>query len=244
MGGYRVFTWVMTCMADNGGRWSGRRARPILLGALALFTALVVPSIAHANAVSYTCGANPPVTIKDGESADKATPRDIIVTSFVCDEVVDSGGNVWSARGAIRAQYLDGTSEAAVVEIYNSTWTSAGPNLVVDTFAVTHYAPLIGGAASAFWIDGTMSHRGIALVDLVNVLATVDIVTVASGVQFLGSLGAFVGAGADPIDFGDEFDWLNHLDSVGQIATLHFYLGTAYDSFQLSGPDRFMVVTG
>jgi hypothetical protein len=216
------------------------RITPLLL---CTFTFLAIPSIAHANNVSYKCGANPTITVFDGGSADSSGVANSIAVNFSCVDVVDPGGNTWSASGTIRAIYTTTAPKSAYVEVFNAQWISEGPNLVGDTFVVRHNFPVIGGAQTSSSISGDMIHPGVGLVDFVNLSPSISIAKFIGGTQFVDSLGGFAGGAADPIAFADSFGWTGHLDPVAQIATIPFYLGVTNDAFRFTGAQRLAVTT-
>lgn len=210
---------------------------------LCTFASIAIPSIAHANSISYKCGSAAAVVINDNGSADQNGVANIIKAKFTCNDIVDSDGDVWSGSGTILAQYVGSAPKRATVEVFDALWISEGDNIVTDHFDVTHNFPLIGGAQTRFSIGGQMVHPGAGLVDLVNVLLNVDIIKFVGGTHDIGTLGAFVGGAADPIPFGDNWPFTGHPDAVGQTARLDFYLGVANDAFQFNLPQRMIVVT-
>lgn len=216
------------------------RITTLLLGT---FTFVAIPSIAHATSISYKCGSNAVVVVNDGGSADTAPALNVIRTKFTCDDVVDPGGNVWSGSGTILAQYGSIAPKRANFEVFDALWISEGDNFVSDHFDVTHNFPLIGGAQTRFSVGGQMVHPGAGVVDFVSLVLNVDIIKFVGGLHDIGTLGAFVGAAADPIAFGDSWPFTGHPDAVGQTARFDFYLGIPNDAFQFNLPQRMLIVT-
>jgi hypothetical protein len=218
------------------------RTISILVPTCVVVAAIAVPSIAHANSVSYRCGSQPIQMVMDGDIPDdlNAAPNEVEVY-FQCIDVDDGGGNIWSASGTIHAYYDKVAPRLAQLEVVDARWYSEGPNLVSDDFAVVHQHPTVPSAQTMFSVEGALTHPGPGDIDLVSLLLSVDILDVLNVWDNIGTFPAFVAMSEPDVAFDDTWPLTAHADSKAQRARFNFYLGIPNDAFELYDPGLLVV---